>query len=284
MKHLAPWLGISIVAISIFACSPAKTPSVAPLLADAVNTNTENSTSPGAESPLSDGQAQPGQIHAEIAPLLRAEDYDQTVNQAGAALSASPSDDTLKRKLADAYIARAWYYKSKRLNTYTLSDLFKAVETAPDYYRAHYEIGRFHNNQWQFSIGILDLNRALALKPDYAPAYTERAYSYYKNQRFEQALDDADRAIEMDPTDPRPYCTRSLIHAAIGKPDLALEDADKAVRISPLDASSYYNRSLIYTGRGQKDMAIADLETALKLSNDDMLTTRALADLRALQK
>jgi tetratricopeptide (TPR) repeat protein len=216
--------------------------------------------------------------------MLRAEDYDKAIEAARAAQSASPSDDSLKQKLADAYIARAWFYKSKRLTTYTLADLFKAVDIAPNYYRSHYEIGRFHNNQWQFSIGLLDLNKALSLKPDFAPAYAERAYSYYKNQKYDQALADSNQAVELDPSDPRSYCTRSLIYVAMDKPDAALEDANKAVQLAPSDAPSLYNRGLVYESAGKTDLAIADFKAAVGFSDDDLLTARAGAELQKLQK
>jgi len=217
-------------------------------------------------------------------PLLQAGDHDTAIQDAAAALTFNTEDSKLKERLADAYIDRAWYYKAKRLNPYTLTDLFKAIEIAPKYYRAHYELGRFHNNQWQFGIGIFDLNKAISLKPDYAPAYSERAYSNYKNQKYDEALADANKAIELDAARAQFYCTRSLIYAATGKPVLAVEDADRAVRMAPSDAFSYYNRSLVYTAAGQPDLAMIDLETTLKLSQDDLLTTRANDDLQKLQK
>jgi len=216
--------------------------------------------------------------------LLHAGDYDKAVSDAVSALSSNPADIKLKEKLADAHIARAWYYKTRRLNPSALDDLLKAVEIAPEYYRAHYELGRFHNNQWQFSIGIFDLNKALSLNPGFAPAYSERAYSNYKNQQYEAGLADVNKAVELDTLEPRPYCVRSLIYLATGKPELALEDADRAVQTAPSDAPAYYNRSLIYTAARKPELAIADLETALKLSQDDMLTFRANADLQKLQK
>jgi len=231
-------------------------------------------------------------IGAEDQPVTAAADNETPVNpvavflqaEAAASLAENADNNTLKERLADAYIARAWYYKAKRLNTSTLSDLSRAVEIAPDYYKAYYELGRFHNNQWQFSIGWLDLTRALALNPDYAPAYNERAYSNYKNRKYEAGLADAGRAIELDQRLPRSYCVRSLIYAALGKIDLALQDADQAVHLAPDDAASYYNRSLVYTAAGLPALAIADLETTLQLSQDDLLTARAGADLRALRK
>jgi tetratricopeptide (TPR) repeat protein len=218
------------------------------------------------------------------AGLLAADDFDGAIAAGKRELAAAPEDDRLKEKLADAYIARAWYYKTKRLNPYTLDDLFKAVEIAPKYYRAHYELGRFHNNQWQFSIGIFDLNKALSLKPDFAPAYSERAYSQYKNQKYEAGLEDVNKAVDLDPLDPRAYCVRSQIYFATGKPELALDDADKAVYMAPSDAFTYYNRSIVYTAAGRPDLATEDLETTLRLSQDDLLTTRAAADLQKLRK
>jgi len=162
----------------------------------------------------------------------------------------NPGDLILREKLADAFIARAWYYKVKRLNPYTLSDLSKAVEVAPKYYRAYYELGRFHNNQWQFSIGLLDINKALSLKPDFAPAYNERGYSNYKNREYEEALADINKAIGLDAA----------------------------------DGQFYYMRSLVYRGMGKNDLAAGDLETVLRLSKDNALTDKAGADLQALIK
>ena len=253
--------------------------------APGANEAKDSSSPSGTNLPPQQPSTVTGASEETIGQLLRAEDYDNAITGAKAALAASSSpSDSLREKLADAYIARAWFYKSKRLTTYTLADLFSAAQTAPGYYRAHYELGRFHNNQWQFSIGLLDLNKAIALNPDLAAAYGERAYSYYKNQKFEAALADVGEAIEMDPSDPRFYCTRSLIYVATGKPDLALEDANKAVRIAPSDAPSYYNRSMVYTATLKSDLAIIDLEKTLSLSTDDMLSARASADLKLLKK
>jgi tetratricopeptide (TPR) repeat protein len=207
-------------------------------------------TRAGELDPSIDVQAKVNQANEKkVGLLLQVGDYDKSIEAGISALAAAPEDDSLREKLADAYIARAWYYKAKRLNPYTLTDLFKAIEIAPKYYRAYYEMGRFHNNQWQFSIGILDLNKALSLKPDFAPAYSERAYSHYKNQKYEAGLADANMAIELDPT----------------------------------DAQFYYNRSLVYRGMGKNDLAVSDLETTLKLSKDTALTDKAGADLLLLQ-
>jgi tetratricopeptide (TPR) repeat protein len=184
-----------------------------------------------------------------LTALLRADDYDGAIGEANVSLGNNPQDPVLSEKLADAYIARAWYYKGKRLNTYTLNDLFKAVEIAPKYYRTHYELGRFHNNQWQFSIGLLDLNKALSLKPDFAPAYSERGYSNYKNQKYEAALADVNKAIELDAA----------------------------------DGQFYYMRSLVYRGMGKNDLAIGDLETTVRLSKDQSLADKAGADLILLR-
>ncbi len=243
----------------------------------------ENMTVPAGGQPVIN--AGDNTTHANpAAALLVAEEYDRAIAEAALSLEGNAENVTLKEKLADAYIARAWYYKAKRLNPNTLVDLSKAVEIAPGYYRAYYELGRFHNNQWQFSIGRLDLDKALSLRPDFAPAYSERAYSNYKNRKYEAGLADVNRAIELDQRLPHSYCVRSLIYAALGKADLAVQDANQAVHLAPDDAASYYNRSMVYTASGEIKLAIADLETTLRLSQDDLLTARAGADLRALNK
>lgn len=185
----------------------------------------------------------------DVAVLLKAEDYDQAIEQARAALEASPSDE-LREKLADAYMARAWFYKAKRLTTYTWSDLRAAQEAAPAYYRVYYDLGRFYNNQMMQSTAVLELAKCIKLKPDFAPAYNEKSASESRIYRWEAALADADQAIKLDSG----------------------------------TAVYYYTRSLAYRGLGKTTEAVADLETAIKLSKDQALTDKAGADLKMLQK
>ncbi len=179
--------------------------------------------------------------------LLEASDYSSAIEAGLKVLAASPSD-SVREKLADAYIARAWFYKSKRLNPYTLKDLTSAVEMAPGYYRAYYERGRFYNNQWQHSIALIDLNKAVDLNPGFAASYSERAFSYYMNQKYEKAIGEANRSIELNPADARFYYTRSLVFSAVQKYDLAA----------------------------------ADLENTIKLTQDVSLAEKAAGDLKAL--
>jgi len=181
------------------------------------------------------------------ASVLNSDGYDQAIELGRSALAASPTE-AAREKLADVYIARAWFYWERRLNSYALSDLSSAIQAAPVYFKAYYERGRFYNDQWQFSLGILDLNKALSMMANFAPAYSERAYSYYKNQKYDQSLADANKAIELDPT----------------------------------QATFYYNRSLAYRGLQKNDLAVADLQTVIKISNDDILIGKAKADLQTL--
>ncbi len=186
------------------------------------------------------GQADPGVDAASkisraqdqrMASLLSAGDLDIAVDEAKADVAKS-SDEAARQRLADAYIERAWFYKAKRLNPYTLQDLSAAVQTAPGYYLSHYELGRFYNNQWQYSLAIPELSKALSLKDDFAPAYSERAFSYYKNQKLDLAQADADKSIELDAAQPQYYYVRSLIYRTLGKNDLAGSDLKKVLELS----------------------------------------------------
>jgi tetratricopeptide (TPR) repeat protein len=236
-------LYIAVFVTLALSCSGVSKP-VPPGTAAGADNNTVPSAVPQA---VTAGDNQTGS--SSITSLLRADDYDRVIGAANAALNDNPGDLVLREKLADAYIARAWYYKVKRLNPYTLNDLSKAEEVAPKYYRAYYEMGRFHNNQWQFSIGLLDLNKALSLKPDFAPAYSERGYSNYKNRKY----------------------------------DAALADVNKAIEIDAADGQFYYMRSLVYRGMGKSDLAVSDLETTIRLSKDPSLADKAGVDLLLLR-
>ena len=216
----------------------------------------DNATYPDpiAAARIEEASAVPGneaesKAEAAVAVLLKAEDYDQAIEQARAALEAATSDN-LREKLADAYIARAWFYKAKRLTTYTWSDLRSAQETAPNYYRVYYDLGRFYNNQMMQSMAVLELAKCIKLKPDFAPAYNEKSASESRIYRWEAALADADKAVQLDPQ----------------------------------EALYYYTRSLAYRGLGQTAEAVSDLETAIKLSKDQALTDKASADLKMMQK
>jgi len=237
-----------LLCIAVFVTLPSSCSGISTVVSPGNATGADNNSVQSAvPQTVTAGDNQTG--GSTLTPLIGAGDYDRVIGEAGATLDGNPEDLVLREKLADAYIARAWYYKVKRLNPYTLNDLSKAVEIAPKYYRAYYELGRFHNNQWQFSIGLLDLNKALSLKPDYAPAYSERGYSNYKNQKYDAALVDVNKAIELDAA----------------------------------DGQFYYMRSLVYRAMGKNDLAISDLETTIRLSKDQSLTDKAGADLLLLQ-
>lgn len=181
--------------------------------------------------------------------LIQASEFNTAIEEGLKTLASSPSED-IRERVADAYIARAWFYKSKRLNPYAIKDLTSAVEIAPRYYRVYYERGRFYNNQWQHNIGLLDLNKAVELKPDHAASYNERAYSYYKSKKYEQAL----------------------------------KDSCHALQLNPKEANFYYTRSLIYTAMQEYTLAAADLEQTISLAReDDELAIKAKSDLKALK-
>lgn len=216
----------------------------------------DNATSPApvAATPIEGVSPAPGneaesKAEAAVAVLLKAEDYDQAIEQTRAALAAAPSDN-LREKLADAYMARAWFYKAKRLTTYAWSDLRSAQEAAPNYYRVYYDLGRFYNNQMMQSTAVLELAKCIKLRPDFAPAYNEKSAGESRIYRWEAALADADQAIKLDPQ----------------------------------EALYYYTRSLAYRGLGKTAEGAADLETAIKLSKDQALTDKAGADLKMMQK
>ena len=199
-----------------------------------------------ASAPVSEAEIK---ADTAVAELLKAEDYDSAIGEARAALEAGPTE-SLREKLAGAYMARAWYYKAKRLTTYTLKDLLSAQEAAPDYYRVYYDLGRFYNNQMMQSTGVLELARCIKLKPDFAPAYNEKSACESRIYRWQAALDDAAKAVQLDPS----------------------------------EAVYYYTRSLALRGLKQDKEAAADLEMVLKLSKDAALTDKAGADLKALGK
>lgn len=184
-----------------------------------------------------------------VATLLKADDYDRAIEAARSALDAAPSN-SLREKLADAYMARAWYYKARRLTTYTLNDLFSARDAAPDYYLVYYDLGRFYNNQMMQSTAVLELAKCIKLKPDFAPAYNEKSACESRIYRWEAAL----------------------------------TDAAQAVKLNPDEALYYYTRSLAYSGLKKDKEAIADLEMAAKLSTDAALTEKITAGLKALGK
>jgi tetratricopeptide (TPR) repeat protein len=203
-------------------------------------------------TPVADGSGSvksdaEGKADANVAALLKADDYDKAIEEARAAFESTPSE-VLGEKLADAYMARAWYFKAKRLNPYTLNDLLSAKQAAPGYYRVYYDLGRFYNNQMMQSTGILELAKCIKLKPDFAPAYNEKSACESRIYRWEAAL----------------------------------ADADKAVQLNPSEAPYYYTRSLTLRGMGRTKEAIDDLETVLKLSTDAALTDKARADLKSL--
>ena len=116
------------------------------------------------------GQAQAQDITANVktqtdqaavgnyASVLNSDAYDQAVAMGRSALAASATEAN-REKLADALIARAWFYWERRLNPYAISDLTSAVQAAPVYFKVYYQREWFYDDQWQFPLAFLDLNK-----------------------------------------------------------------------------------------------------------------------------
>lgn len=125
---------------------------------------------------------------------LNMERYDEAINEFNTALK-NVSYSTPER----AYVNMGWaYYKKKNYKEAELN-LKKAIQSAPDFFIAHYNLGILYKDTRNYEEAIKEFQRAIKYFPKYVDAYYDLAHTYLKIKRSEYALQNFKKVCELAP-------------------------------------------------------------------------------------
>jgi tetratricopeptide (TPR) repeat protein len=123
--------------------------------------------------------------------LLQKKDVQGAMGMFNLAVRIGPENES-------AYYCRAMAYVNKNDMDTAYSDLQKAIELKPDYFKAYYYLDNYvlsKRKDWVKIISYWD--KYIALHPEDARAYVERSGAYYYSHNLEAALRDAKHAADL---------------------------------------------------------------------------------------
>ncbi|MGB7848337.1 MAG: tetratricopeptide repeat protein [Candidatus Acidiferrum sp.] len=142
----------------------------------------------------------------------------------------------------------------------------KTLETDPDSYVMHMNLGVNYYEKRDFARSEQELRRALALKPDSPNVLNALGCVYLEEDRPEEAARLLQRAIALKPQWTDPHFNYGRILKKIGQNDAALAEFRKAVKVGPLNATARLFLADELAERGKDSEAEEEYRESIKLS------------------
>ncbi len=112
-----------------------------------------------------------------------------------------------------AYMNMGWAYYKKKNYAEAELNLKRAIQSAPDFFIAHYNLGVVYKDTGNYKSAIREFKLAIKYFPKYVDAYYELAQTYLKIKRSEYALPMFKKVCELSPESE--YCERSAQYIKI---------------------------------------------------------------------
>lgn len=142
----------------------------------------------------------------------------------------------------------------------------KTLETDPDSYIMHMNVGVSYFAARDFVAAEKELQRALELKPDSANVLNALGCVYIEEDRSEQAAKAFQSAIAFKPRWTDPHFNYGRLLKKTGQDDEALTEFKTAVEVGPLNATARLYLAQELAERGQDSEAEAEYRSSIQLS------------------
>ncbi len=210
---------------------------------------------------------------AEVFFILKK--YNESMSHTTAMLQLSP-DYPL------AYFIRGMIYKETGDTPRALSAFQSAVESDPDYYQAHMQLGvlfQLKNNP----VCLEYFNHALRIRPESEEALYGRAMYLQENNELDKAIQDYTQILKINARHKHAHFNLGYIHYTyLQEYTQAIRHYSDAIACDPSYAEAYFNRGLCYEVTGNLSLARADYEKALQLRPGYHLPREALQRIAAI--
>ncbi len=221
--------------------------------------------------------------------------------------AAQPTNETAQYKLAEAYYQagrfdEAWAqfrkvapYRQAVQSRPEISNLERAVQTAPASKEAHFKLGTAWAQAQLLVPAETAFRQAIALDDRYVDAHTNLGAVYYQMNRLDDALTEYDAALAISPADAAAHYDKGVVYVQKAlqapSPDEALlnqgtDELRRALEINPNLPQAHFSLGVVNMMRGKSQEAIAEFQRFLALDDgsDPEATSNAQSYLKQLQK
>ncbi|MBK7407986.1 MAG: tetratricopeptide repeat protein [Saprospirales bacterium] len=158
--------------------------------------------------------------------------------------------------------ALAWYnlsrlYEVQGKEQEALAHLDKAIALQEDHAKAYFDRARLRGAQGDTRGALADYNEAIAAQSEpYLQAYLNRGLTRKMLGDFGGALADINHVIELEGTSPELLKTRGNIHLIYGLYNKALLDLTTAIQLAPNFAEAWFNRGIAHLLNGDPPLRL----------------------------
>ena len=162
----------------------------------------------------------------------------------------------------DAHFNLGRLYSDKQGYLDAIKEFKEAVRLRPNDADAHNNLGLAMKRNGDLNGAILEYREAVQLNPKLASAQNNLANVLYARRDFTGAIQHYRAALEVEPKSAQ---TRMNLASALddaGKPDDAIAEYKEALKLDPKNAKIHYNLSIVYQKKKDMPAAIAELKEA----------------------
>jgi tetratricopeptide (TPR) repeat protein len=145
----------------------------------------------------------------------------------------------------------------------------KAVELAPDFAPARYNLILVFINQEQLDPALEQLTELVRLEPGNSRGYTLRSGVYLRQGNLDRAAADIDRALAIDQQDARPWILKGRLLFQRTQFDQALEAFQKAQQLDPAEIGVYFDIAMSHHNLNHLDEAATAFRKYLEVAPAD---------------
>lgn len=143
----------------------------------------------------------------------------------------------------------------------------QAIETFPDYFDAHYTLGRILDKQKRTDEAVAELKKAIEINAKSYAASFSLASILYREKKYAEAFDAAGKVVEIRPGS----ASAQLLYGSLLRIGGKLEQAETSLlKANELaegkNAEAHWQLALLYNRTAKNQQAISELQTYLKLN------------------
>ena len=135
--------------------------------------------------------------------------------------------------------------------------------------------------QWGDAIVLLE--RALELAPDYYRAWMDLGHARHEQDKTDEALEAYTRAQQLEPERPNPFASAGTVNAMAGRHDAALALFDQALERDPNHAISWSGKGHVLKTVGRQEEAIDAYRTCVEHNSWNGEAWWSLANLKTFR-
>jgi tetratricopeptide (TPR) repeat protein len=139
----------------------------------------------------------------------------------------------------------------------------KTVESSPDSFRAHNNLGRAYGAYAIFDKSLASFKKAIEINPGYADPYYNLGVAYNNIGRLNEAMVLLMRAVELDPDIAAAHTSLGIVSERLGRPEEAITYYKQAIEVDAHYAESYVRLGTLYSGAGKQDDALRLFKEAI---------------------